>query len=380
MPVPLLYFGIFVSPVKSTKPVSFFFAFPDGVFHYVCAECDALCCRGSGFCGNVNREMGFLLKQYPELSTVASHRQRDLIDVATPRGRCFFLQSDNLCQIEVYHGKEKKPGVCVIFPFNRFRRIGHTVTVTPHFMCPLRVRVPARPGAVTGTHSAIQSSLIESQMLEPNYVQLFVPQVRLQEETDPNLIIERETRFRDVCGKALGKRRFWDVLNEDSNDSALSDYTTRVAGLMAWGSPSTSRKRDTIDDVMLALASAIRVDIAGFPLVQIFRVLALSELLVRRAFASVPVAPTPQAIFSIIDQSLDVLKVLSYGDKTLKLRRQKTRPPFGHPDLVFGAFITLRDAGSVGVLKALEKGFKHLTQSSDRTTLVYFVAKEVASW
>ena len=28
-----------------------FFAFPDGVFHHVCAECTALCCRGQGFAG-----------------------------------------------------------------------------------------------------------------------------------------------------------------------------------------------------------------------------------------------------------------------------------------------------------------------------------------
>src|SRR5947199_1696167 len=95
------------------KPVPLFFAFPDGVFHYVCAECDALCCRGQGFGGNINREMGFLLKQYPALSAMTHARQRDLVDVSSPMGQCYFLRGDNRCHVEVEHGRSKKPGVCM---------------------------------------------------------------------------------------------------------------------------------------------------------------------------------------------------------------------------------------------------------------------------
>src|SRR5687768_9293505 len=39
-----------------------FFAFPDGVFHHVCAECTALCCRGQGFAGSLKREMNFIFR------------------------------------------------------------------------------------------------------------------------------------------------------------------------------------------------------------------------------------------------------------------------------------------------------------------------------
>ena len=51
-------------PTTDNQAVSLFFAFPDGVYHYVCAECTALCCRGQGFGGSLEREMRTLLQIY----------------------------------------------------------------------------------------------------------------------------------------------------------------------------------------------------------------------------------------------------------------------------------------------------------------------------
>jgi hypothetical protein len=46
---------------KLESPPELFFAFPDGVYDYKCAECTALCCKGHGFGGSLDREMRSLL-------------------------------------------------------------------------------------------------------------------------------------------------------------------------------------------------------------------------------------------------------------------------------------------------------------------------------
>jgi hypothetical protein len=66
-----------------------FFAFPDGVFHHVCAECTALCCRGQGFAGSLKREMNFVFRNYPPLASLVTEREGDIVTVATPTGQGF---------------------------------------------------------------------------------------------------------------------------------------------------------------------------------------------------------------------------------------------------------------------------------------------------
>lgn len=82
--------------------------------------------------------MPVLLSLYPALGSAVVSRQGSMLAFGTPAGRCFFLDEDNLCRIEKDHGKDLKPGVCSLFPFNAFRRIGKVVAVSPHFMCPIR--------------------------------------------------------------------------------------------------------------------------------------------------------------------------------------------------------------------------------------------------
>ena len=88
--------------------------------------------------------MNFIFKNYPQFGGMAQEREGDVVTCATPMGTCFFLRDDNLCQIEVTHGRVKKPGVCLLFPFNDFYRIGNALAVAPHFMCPIRLNLPPR--------------------------------------------------------------------------------------------------------------------------------------------------------------------------------------------------------------------------------------------
>ena len=360
------------------KPVPLFFAFPDGVFNYVCAECDALCCKGQGFGGSLKREMSFILKTYPALAAMTHSRQRDYVEVSTPTGRCYFLGSDNLCQIEVEHGSSKKPGVCIIFPFNRFQKVGETVFVLPHFMCPLRVEVPACPGEVTGTHAALEASLRASDMLESKYVDWYMKSPKMPPNEDPKSILTRETAFRDDCASGLGRARFLDVLAEHADDPReLARFTKRVAQLMAWGPPSKADQPDAYDDVLLAIASPIRASMLHVPADRLIRILALAERVVRRVFALSGVPPKPQAVHSVVQQSTALFSLLSRADDTVKLRNLRKDAGFGHPDLVFAEFLTKRDIGTVGVLQALENGFKRLPAPSDRTILANHVAVQV---
>src|SRR5262244_2113350 len=144
--------------IKPRHPASaeLYMAFPDGVFHYVCAECNALCCRGDGFGGSLEKEFKPLFRIYPALESLVTFRKGDDIHLSNPRGRCIMLDDDRLCRIEKEHGKQIKPAVCTLFPFNSFVRIGNDVAITPHFLCPLRVQVPARPNEVEGTHAKIE--------------------------------------------------------------------------------------------------------------------------------------------------------------------------------------------------------------------------------
>jgi hypothetical protein len=360
------------------KPVPLFFGFPDGVFHYVCAECDARCCRGQGFGGSLTREMGFLFQEYPGLATMTHMRQRDLMDVATPAGSCFFLRGDNLCQIEVEHGRSRKPGVCLVFPFNRFVRIGNTIVVTPHILCPLRVQVPARPGVYTGTHAALEATIRESEMLDEKYVKWYLHSATLPPKETSESVLKQHAQFRETCAAAIGNSRFIDVLTASgANVKELSAFLNRTATLMHWSQPQTSTKRDGIDDVLIALAQPMLVEWTSSPRPRALRALALGERLIRTLFTVQIDPPRPQAIYSVLHQSIAVLSLLSYGDERTTNAPRKRKAPFGNSELVFASFIAQRDMKSQGVFSALEKAFKHLPSPADRTVLTHHLAQVV---
>jgi hypothetical protein len=248
-----------------------FFAFPDGVFHHVCAECTALCCRGQGFAGSLKREMNFVFATTLHWPVWSQSGKATLSRSATPTGRCFFLRNDNLCQIELDHGRARKPGICLLFPFNDFSRIGNTLVVAPHFMCPLRLNLPAAPGKVEGTHANVAKAIKETNLGEPDYVRGFVGTAKLPSGKTASQVLEREREFCNRCTEALGKSRFRDVLAASSEDpSALWSFRKRVAKLLGWSVPAQPETRDALDDILIASAPAYRVESLSFPMKRCF--------------------------------------------------------------------------------------------------------------
>jgi len=358
---------------------STYFAFPDGVFHHVCAECTALGCRGQGFAGSLQREMNFLLKEFPQLGTFVTDRERNLVTCATPTGQCFFLRSDNLCQIEVQFGKLKKPGVCLLFPFNDFYRIGNTVVVAPHFMCPLRLHLPAKPGQVEGSHARIQEALNETALLEPEYVRNYVNAPALPHAEKPAAVVTRETAFRDLCAEGLGRIRFFEALQQ-AGGVGLKTLTNRVAKLMRWQMPEAHDSRDFVDDLLLAIAPALRLEVLRHGTEGLLRYLAIAELVVRNGCSVSQAGPTPQSIYGIVDDLRPTISLLAWGDGAPRLKKTRLKPPqLGESNLVFAANDALHNIESKGVLPALEKAFRREFSAADRNATVHQLSQVLDS-
>jgi len=349
-----------------------FFAFPDGVFHHVCAECTALCCRGQGFAGSLKREMNYIFRNYPPLASLVTEREGDVVTVATPAGSCFFLRKDNLCQIEIEHGRARKPGICLLFPFNDFSRIGNTLVVAPHFMCPLRLNLPAAPGRVEGTHASVAKAIQETTMGQSDYVRGFVGTARLPAGQSAAAVLERERAFLDRCTRALGESRFHDVIEESSEDaSALWSFRKRVAKLMGWTIPPQSETRDAMDDILIASAAAYRVEALYHSDEGLLRFLVLAELLARRVYTMSIAPPTLQGVYGVIEDMRPALKLLAWGDEKPPLKKVSLKSPeFGDPNLGGSAQKFLNWIPVKGVLPALEKALQPKFNPADRIVMV----------
>jgi hypothetical protein len=359
---------------KPKVEVSLYMAFPDGVFHYVCAECTALCCRGQGFGGSLKREMPVLLQLYPALGSAVVSRQASMLAFGTPAGRCFFLDEDNFCRIEKDHGKALKPGVCSLFPFNRFTRIGKVIAVSPHFMCPIRLQLPARPGHVEGTHSSVDAAVRESGLLDSEFVDGYMQPVVLHESVDADAVLKREVSFRDTCSRSLGRARFFDVLREESSDpSALDSCTRRAAEVMGLEANHADRGRDNVDTLLLALAPSHRLSLLHMSSESILRALAIGEVVLRQTMSLSSIQVTPQGANSIMTNVGPAVRLLARGDETIELARntKPKSPQFGDPYMSFAAFTALRQLGAgTGVLAALEKAIKPDMTIPDRSALL----------
>jgi len=349
-----------------------FFAFPDGVFHHVCAECTALCCRGQGFAGSLKREMNFVFRNYPPLASLVTEREGDIVTVATPTGRCFFLRNDNLCQIELDLGRARKPGICLLFPFNDFPRIGNTLVVAPHFMCPLRLNLPAAPGKVEGTHASVAKAIKETNLGEADYVRGFVGTSRLPPGKSSTEVLKREREFCNLCTESLGNAQFRDVIAASSEDpSALWAFRKRVAKLLGWTVPAQQATRDALDDILIASAPAYRVESLYLSDEALLRFLSLSELLVRRVYSMSIGAPTLQGVYGVIEDMRPALRLLAWGDAKPPMKKVSLKSPeFGDSNLVDSAQKFLNWMPVKGVLPALEKALPPKFSTSDRIVVI----------
>ena len=348
-----------------------YFAFPDGVFDYVCAECDALCCRGQGFGGSLRREMGTLLTLYPSLHSMAIRRRGDVVHFATFRQGCQFLDEDRLCRIERNHGKALKPGVCNLFPFNSFSRIGTVLVVSPKFICPLRIRVPAAPGAVAGTHSDIESAIIESQLIDEQTWRRAVEPVRLIDHANAPAVLEREAQFRDHCRDAFGRITFSTLLATTSSNPEWHDETANCAlsalGIAALPPGAAS---DEIDNVLLAVSPSFRLRLLDLTGESILLALAIGERLLRESAVVAKTPPTPQSAFTHLSTMAPVLRLLA-RTRPLESIDQVRMPPFGNPEMTRAARTLVAGlwAGQSG-LAAVETAVTGLPAPSDRLALL----------
>jgi len=351
-----------------------YFAFPDGAFHYVCAECTALCCRGQGFAGSLGREMARLVTLYPNLESAVVGRRGDILSVATPAGRCHFLDGDDRCRIEKQHGRSLKPGVCVLFPFNSFSLIGKTLAVNPHFLCPLRLQVPPRPGGVEGTHAHLEAAVRESGLVSDAHLKTSLKPARLHPGERARSALARETAFRDRCGGALGLDSFRKVVLDAATDRArLEKRIARGAALLGMDVPAGPAGRDPTDDILLAVASSLRLSLLRLSADGILLALALAELVARRVTALASAPPTPQGVFDTIQSTLPALHLLGCAGVPVSAshRGRPKAPPFGDPAMVFAGYRVLRGtSGDADILDLLEAGMARLTSVVDRTAFL----------
>lgn len=364
--------------IHAKEKVPVYMAFPDGVFHYVCRECTMVCCyRSAEFDGSFAKEIQQLVQLYPAMEITAVRRRGDVLAFATPSGRCYFLDHDNRCGVEVRHGKDMKPIACTIFPFNHYSRLGKTLVVGLNFLCPLRLQVPASPGDVEGTHSNIEASLRDSPYLEKGHFDS-LRSLRVSPGKKPAEVLAEETRFRDLCSGALGKRSFASTLFGASEAAdQLEDFVKWAAELLNLDMSLRPATRDYIDDLLLSLAPMLRLNSIVLSWEEKLRVLALEELILRRLLTLAgqqPIGPadasTPKGAFEILTRLSPAVRLLAIADAPVTAAKGAIRklPPFGEPEMTFAAFEILR----VAVKQ------KPLTEVLEETLMTLSVAHRMA--
>jgi hypothetical protein len=187
----------------------------------------------------------------------AAVKQRgECLTFSTPSGHCLFLTEGNRCGIEVDHGKALKPMTCSLFPFHNLVRLGEAVVVTPNFLCPLRLEVPARPGEVEGTHAEIESQLRRSHYFRESYLStLHRYALPSKAKAKAKEVLSREVAFRDACSVALNRSRFRDTVLEFSLDPrSLEESVRRRAQQLELDGSLLPPSPDRIDDLLLAIS------------------------------------------------------------------------------------------------------------------------------
>jgi hypothetical protein len=350
--------------------LTFYLPFPDGVLQYVCAECDALCCRGHSFGGSLSREMGTLFVLYPALEGAVIARRGDIVTVRNPARACYFLTGDNRCGVEDQHGTPLKPAVCRLFPFNNFSRLSEDIVVlSPHFLCPLRVVLP-RSDKVEGTHQKVIQAARDSFLLDRADFSANVAPVALASRQTPQGALQQEISFRDACSDALQAARFLDVLAlSSSSPDSLKRFLHRAARVCGV-EDAAPQGRDYLDDVLLALASSWRVKMLSLGHERMLRVLALGEVLIRRLASLSVRALTPQQVDQSYGEMFPACHLLSQEESPMILPKAHRKvPPFGTPELTFTAYQALR-AAERNVLVAFEEAFPQNTPTHDRMAIL----------
>jgi len=159
--------------------------FSDDLFHYRCEGC-GLCCQGYGF--TLPGAQAARLKQaHPALEYFCGGDPR-FQDVQNPGG-CWFFQPSGLCGVEQTQGKDAKPFVCNLFPYELLARAGSRLIVSLNLLCP--VSLEPGPGSVAISRAGAYRELarVDLELLSPT----------IEPFPESGVVLEIEGRIRDRC-------------------------------------------------------------------------------------------------------------------------------------------------------------------------------------
>jgi hypothetical protein len=359
-----------LSTSRSSKRSKIYFAFPDRMYHYECRNCDALCCKGHGI-GTASKETAGLLARYPELAWSATKTAKEGSDFTNPIGGCFFLTANNLCQIERDHGKQAKPAVCTLFPFNDFSRIGDYLIVSPHFLCPLLLR----PGEGMGRHDEL-TNLLQETGIRPRALQNSGREISQHRALE---VISREEAFRDRCGEGIGRIAFEDFIESESLEKgAFGKWRTRALDL--WGISTATNERNYLDDFLFALAPPLRVRMLHLSEQQRLRVLSLASAYIR-TMARITSRPISlQGSHQMISNVFGVLRLFSYGNISLRLKHSDVNEGVGfqNPELTLAFYRVIEEIQSGKKLfDAIEMAMPSCLPNIERAIFFHQLARKI---
>ena len=359
------------------RATALYFAFPDGVLDYNCKECSAICCKGHGFSANIRREASALLHSYSFLGQQVIGRSGDFIHFLTPASGCVLLAPDNSCSAQKAFGDGMKPTVCRLFPFNTLTRIGTSLVVSPHFVCPLRLVTPPQAGSVAGTHAAIRNEFGATGILEADIP--FLRQPRLRSSDTPQDVIARESNFWSLCSSTLMSGTFTAMLAAEagSAESPISIYR-RLCRLLELRPTSLDSTNDLIDRLMCAVSPTLRLDRLHLEPGQLTLYLLLGEAFTRNVARSMPRAPGCQDVVRIFAEMAFLFEALSRSDQlnAQSILQRDTHVPSWFSHELENAYFTFTNLGArSSVLDALEAAVVHLSEG-DRIQFVTYISRE----
>ena len=169
----------------------------------------------------------------------------------------------------------------------------------------------------------------------------------------------------------------------------LDAFVERTAALVGLKGRSDDSERDGTDDLLLALAPTLRLNLLHLSSEQVLHGLALSELLIRRLIEipkglSMPGGPadisTAKGAFEVLGHVGPALRLLARADERIELPASASKkvPPFGFPDMSFAAFKLLRGSGnSSALIDTLEEVTSPLTSVSDRMAFMVEMGRQI---
>ncbi len=159
-----------------------FFAFPSGALSYVCAGCDAPCCKGQPIGIGRSRELVTIQQAQPRatLFSVPGWNDGPLLSLTPPPEKCWFFDRNGRCRLEHVVGRDAKPTGCRLFPFSKIVTVGEALAVLPDLVCPLSVTPLAARVAPSSSSSSTSSSTSTSSSSVSDHDALAVEMARTQ--------------------------------------------------------------------------------------------------------------------------------------------------------------------------------------------------------